>query len=320
MKKSLILAAIAALAGFSSPSLSAAKVYEKVTPTASLEEITDGNYLITCPKHGVVMGKIASTNATFFPSVNLEGLTDATTTIEPSDEYAVVSITKVDGGYHLKYVSGAREQFITITGNGKQSVIDDEKIANITYSNIGTRGDALQIYANTATTTTQSLFIQYNNNAPRFAGYKTTSDIGLITLFKEVEDVVTPEPEPDRDKLIAGENDILLEGIDLSTGTLSADGKIWTSSTTPAFTLTIAEAGDDYKFNLSGNGLLLTCGNSTAAHATVTIASADPDYFVSGYIFDAIGAGDGDPVVINYDEFDLTTDGTTQYAWLYEIA
>ncbi len=469
MKKSLLLAAIAALAGFSSASLSAETVYEKVTPTVSLEEITDGNYIITCPAFGTVMGNLDPENPTnYFPKVNLEGFDANTTTITPSKDYAIINITKVSGGYSIKY----GDQYLTQTAINQILLTETAQTATIEYAD-----NKLKIFINPEHSTVGPCYIQYNSNnsVERFASYKTVQK--PITLFKEVTTVepepdpepdpverpeitpdadkgevlvhvdnvdhltgsittggtgwtskttpafalafdnncsftmsgngdpviaanngtititsadpayyvsgyvfralsadgneitveavaeggelcgpdeydycfaegieegtsvyiiangtqitfsdidvilapvtAEPEPEPARHTLTAGEGDKLVNVPALTDGTLSANGKVWTSNTTPAFTISFDE-GNNHQFETAGSSLALVCGNNSSQHATLTVASADPAYFVSGYVFDATGYM-GDGVVINFGKEPFTTDGTTKYAWIDPI-
>ncbi|MDE7388636.1 MAG: hypothetical protein K2M97_05215, partial [Muribaculaceae bacterium] len=173
MKKSILLSAVAAIAGCS---YAGATDYEKVI-LESVEGITDGNYLIVSPESAAVMG---AHNGGIFDAVTLEGLSDETLTITGSDEFSVVSITKVDGGYWLK----VGEQFLTQTAKNKLTVTDTETLASITYEN-----DILKIFANpkAAIQSVATSWIQYNSQNPRFAGYSNAQK--PIVLFREIETI-----------------------------------------------------------------------------------------------------------------------------------
>lgn len=187
MKKTLLSLLAAGLVATVASPLHATD-YEKVT---SLEQVTDGDYLIACPEKGVVMGEYKGDTSAYFAAVTVDGLTAESTTIAGQDDFTVVTIKKVEGGYEL--LSDVKH--FTTKANKKLTLVLEDVVGAITEEN-----GVLKIFANPNSTvaTAKTAYIQYNASSPRFTAYSSAQT--PVTLFKEVGEgggTVTPDPDPE---------------------------------------------------------------------------------------------------------------------------
>ena len=131
------------------------KVYNKIT---TLEELTDGNYLIGCEEKNAYLGE---NNGKIYTSVVAE-------------KSLVLNITKTDSGYTIK--DNASGMYVEYHGSSNEAYASAS--GNI-YWNI-TMSDELFVIENV---NVLGRCLQYNSSSPRFACYKGTQKD--LTLYKE---------------------------------------------------------------------------------------------------------------------------------------
>ncbi len=228
------------------------------------------------------------------------------------------------------YTTDSTEGLITFEGTGAQtgvgaheSIVDymDENTpaaeGNMGYQ-VGAGANRAETRVHFAETKSERYVIfVFKSTANAAAGkiHATCAEFNLYSFRDETP--VEPDPEPQRPALTAADDDALVNVADLTDGTITNNGKVWTSNTTPAFTLTL-EGDGEMEMVDEPAVFRIACGNNINQHVTITVASADPAYYVSGYVFDATGYA-GDQAVITYGDKSITTDETIKYAWLDPI-
>lgn len=155
---------------------------------ASQADIRNGeSYLIVARKSEVVMTHSQNSSNSYFEPSDKVTITNHTITSAPSDA-ALITLESQGSGYALKAcdLSGNFKGYIYSSSAKNVSLTDKSStagaVAKVTYSDEGTA----IIFGSSATSGAGALY--YNNSAPRFTTYTTTSQEKL-DLYRKVKEI-----------------------------------------------------------------------------------------------------------------------------------